>query len=413
MPHWRISEALPSVLGCFDLVIIDEASQSDFSALPALLRAEKVLIVGDDKQVSPEGIGLEEEKIRVLMARCLESQVELFRSQMTPERSIYDLFKVVFAESSTMLKEHFRCVGPIIEYSKREVYNHELKPLRLPKPSERLDPPLIDVFLEDGCRLENKLNHVEARYIVDEIKRICLDPTMSRRTIGVVSLLGNQQALKIWEMLENELGPKIMRRHQIACGDARTFQGKERDIIFLSMVVSKNQVQAATKDSVAQRFNVAASRARDRMYLVRSIQLDQLSLQDRLRRQLLMHFSQPFKRAQLKETDPRGLCETEFEKQLYDRLVEEGFRVTPHVKVGSHCIDLLVEGDNDSFLAIACDGDRANTPETWVEEMRSQRLLERMGWQFWRCFASLFVRNCTTVFADLKATLAQQGITPK
>ena len=38
MPHWRVSEALPSHLGSFDLVIIDEASQSDFSALPALLK---------------------------------------------------------------------------------------------------------------------------------------------------------------------------------------------------------------------------------------------------------------------------------------------------------------------------------------------------------------------------------------
>jgi len=35
------------------LVIVDEASQSDLWALPALLRAKKLLIVGDNKQVSP------------------------------------------------------------------------------------------------------------------------------------------------------------------------------------------------------------------------------------------------------------------------------------------------------------------------------------------------------------------------
>ena len=59
MPHYRVCESLPPSFGCFDLVIIDEASQSDLSALPALLRAKKVLVVGDDKQVSPEGVGLE------------------------------------------------------------------------------------------------------------------------------------------------------------------------------------------------------------------------------------------------------------------------------------------------------------------------------------------------------------------
>ena len=33
MPHYRVSESLPPELGCFDLVIIDEASQSDLTAL--------------------------------------------------------------------------------------------------------------------------------------------------------------------------------------------------------------------------------------------------------------------------------------------------------------------------------------------------------------------------------------------
>ena len=115
-----------------DRVIIDEASQSDLTALPALLRAKKVLIVGDDQQVSPEGVGLEEDKIRSLMNQFLGNQVDLYRPQMSPDKSIYDLFKVVFAQGQIMLREHFRCVGPTIEYSKREFYNHQLQPLRIP-----------------------------------------------------------------------------------------------------------------------------------------------------------------------------------------------------------------------------------------------------------------------------------------
>jgi hypothetical protein len=53
MPTWRVAEQLPATLGAFDLVILDEASQSDVTELPALLRGNKVLIVGDDRQVSP------------------------------------------------------------------------------------------------------------------------------------------------------------------------------------------------------------------------------------------------------------------------------------------------------------------------------------------------------------------------
>ena len=312
MPHYRVSESLPSQFGCFDLVIIDEASQSDLSALPSILRAKKLLIVGDDKQVSPDAAFLEEEKIGRLMSRFLADQVQTYRPQMSPDCSIYDLFKVVFAKSAVMLKEHFRSVGPIIEYSKREFYNHELRPLRIPKTSERLDPPLVDVLLEDGYR-KGDINLPEARYIVDEIKAIVEDPAMAHRSIGVVSLIGDKQSLAIWDRLTDEVGMEIMERHRIACGDARTFQGKERDIMFLSMVSAPNEVGAPlSRDAFRQRFNVAASRARDRMYLVRSVEVDRLSKADQLRRSLILHFATPYVQDEARVTDLRSLCESPF-----------------------------------------------------------------------------------------------------
>jgi very-short-patch-repair endonuclease len=412
MAHYRVSESLPAELGCFDLVVIDEASQSDLTALPSLLRAQKVLIVGDDKQVSPEGVGLEEAKILSLMNRFLGSQVETYRPQMSPERSIYDLFKVVFATSMVMLKEHFRCVGPIIEYSKREFYNHELRPLRVPKASERLDPPLIDVLVEDGYR-SGDVNRPEARFIVDEIKAIVGDPNMGGRSIGVVSLLADKQGLLIWERLTDELGPEVMQHHRIACGDARTFQGKERDIMFLSMVSAPNEVGAPlSRDTFAQRFNVAASRARDRMYLVRSVELEHLREADRFRRSLIGHFAAPFAQDEIRVEDLRKLCESPFEREMYDELTQRGYWVTPQVKVGQYRIDMVVEGHNDARLAVECDGDKYHGADKWADDMQRQRVLERAGWVFWRCFASTFIRRRKEMLDDLLETLAGRGIEP-
>jgi very-short-patch-repair endonuclease len=412
MAHYRVSESLPAELGSFDLVIIDEASQSDLTALPSLLRAKKVLIVGDDKQVSPEGVGLEEEKIRSLMSRFLRSQVETYRPQMSPERSIYDLFKVVFARSSVMLREHFRCVGPIIEYSKREFYNHELRPLRMPKISERLDPPLVDVVVQDGHR-KGDVNLPEARFIVAEIKAIVGDPSMAGRSIGVVSLLANKQALLIWKWLEDEIGTELMQRHRIECGDARTFQGKERDIMFLSMVSAPNEVGAPmVRDTFAQRFNVAASRARDRMYLVRSVDPEQLSRADRLRQGLIAHFATPFAQDEVRVENLRALCESPFETEMYDELTQRGYWVTPQVRVGHYRIDMVVEGHNDARLAVECDGDRYHGADTWFDDMRRQRVLERAGWIFWRCFASAFIRRRNEMIDDLVKTLKERGIEP-
>jgi very-short-patch-repair endonuclease len=412
MPHYRVSESLPPELGCFDLVIIDEASQSDLTALPSLLRAKKALIVGDDKQVSPEGVGLEEEKIRSLMSRFLADQVETFRPQMSPDRSVYDLFKVVFAKGAVMLKEHFRCVRPIIEYSKREFYNHELRPLRLPRSSERLDPPLIDVLVEDGYR-SGDINLPEAQFIVAEIKTIIEDPHMERLTIGVVSLLGDKQAFEIWERLTEELGPETIRRHQIACGDARTFQGKERNIMFLSMVSAPNNLGAPlTRDLFEQRFNVAASRAKDRMYLVRSVTPDNLSNADRLRRGLIAHFAAPLAQDEARVEHMRNLCESPFEREVYDELTQRGYCVTPQVNVGQHRIDMVVEGANDARMAIECDGDKYHGPDKWEDDMQRQRVLERAGWIFWRCFASVFIRRREEVLTELLHALAERGIEP-
>lgn len=412
MPHYRVSESLPAELGCFDLVVIDEASQSDLTALPSLLRAKKVLIVGDDKQVSPEGVGLEEEKVRSLMSRFLGNQVETYRPQMSPERSIYDLLKVVFAKSAVMLKEHFRCVGPIIEYSKREFYDHQLRPLRVPRASERLDPPLIDVLVTDGYR-KGDVNLPEAHFIVDEIKAIVCDPNMEGRSIGVISLLADKQAMLIWERLTDELGPEVIERHRIACGDARTFQGKERDIVFLSMVSAPNDVGAPlSRDTFAQRFNVAASRARDRMYLVRSVETGHLSGADRLRRSLISHFAAPFAQDERRVESLRELCESPFERDIYDELTSRGFWVTPQVTVGQYRIDMVVEGHNDARLAIECDGDKYHGIEKWADDMQRQRVLERAGWVFWRCFASTFIRRRKDTLGDLMKTLAERGIEP-
>jgi very-short-patch-repair endonuclease len=411
MPHYRVSESLPAQLDCFDLVVIDEASQSDLSALPALLRGRKLLIVGDDRQVSPDGVGFEEERVKALMQRHLAEQVPLYRAQMSPERSIYDLARVVFAHSGVMLREHFRCVPAIIEYSKREFYDHALQPLRLPRASERLDPPLVDVLIE-GAQRTGAVNPAEADFIVGEIRRLIADPRFARRTIGVVSLLGEEQALRIWERLAEELGALALQRHNVACGDARAFQGRERDVMFLSMVSAPNDLGAPlSRDIFAQRFNVAASRARDRMYLVRSVGLEHLSEADRLRRGLIAHFARPFGERGA-AADPRDACESGLERALYDWLVRRGYRVTPQAQVGAWRIDLVVEGGNDARLGVECDGDKDHLPEQWTEDIRRQRALERVGWMFWRCFAATFVRRPDAVLRDLAAALSEAGIEP-
>lgn len=309
------------------------------------------------------------------------------------------------------VKEHFRCVAPIIEYSKAQFYSHQLIPLRLPSASERLDPPLIDIFVEDGYR-RGKINPPEVDCIVDAIGRIADDPAMQHRSIGVTTLLGQEQAVSILTAIEQVLGSEIMLRHDIRVGEPVSFQGDERDIMFISLVADHDS-SGLSGVGYEQRFNVGGSRTRDRMVLVRSVEIEDLRASDKLRRSLIEHFHAPFAGDTAPVADRRARCESPFETEMYDLLVKRGYRVDTQVPVGTKRIDLVVEGGKDQRLAIECDGDRYHGPEQWPDDMARQRMLERAGWTVWRCFASRFVRERRTVIEELVSLLTARGIEPE
>jgi len=409
MPTWRVSESLPSIFGGFDLVIIDEASQSDISTLPVIMRAKKLLVVGDDKQVSPTGAFIKEEKILQLRHNFLRDQP--FGELLVPGTSIYDLASAIFPSQRIVLTEHFRCVEPIIRFS-MQFYNEMLIPLRIPKMSERLDPPLIDVYVPYGKRDERKkINNAEVEAIVEEIKLIVENPQYANRSIGVISLIGAQQAHAIQEALLQEIGEGAYIRHNISCGDSAVFQGKEKDIIFLSMVVGVKQGAAMTKRESEQRFNVALSRARDRMYLYRSITEADLLNEADLRLKTIKHFQNPMPQRQ--EADNLlDLCDSGFERDVFRKLIDLDYCVTPQVKVGPFSIDLVVEGENDKRLAIELDGDKYHPPEKWKDDFSRQRTMERVGWVFWRCWGSTYSIDPDGCIGDLVNTLTSMGINP-
>ena len=378
MPSWRISESLPATLGSFDLVIFDEASQSDIAALPALLRAKKVLIVGDDKQVSPTAAFIEEQRLRSLRMHYLDGQP--FGALLLPGNSLYELALACYPGRRIMLREHFRCVEPIIRFS-FQFYTDEIVPVRVPKASERLSPPLIDVHVVEGLKDKSNRNLGEAKAIVEEIARIVDDPAMASRTIGVISLIGAKQAQLIQAMLLERIGEEAYVRHDIACGDSAVFQGKERDIVLLSMVECPQTCTSKTALPFQQRFNVALSRARDREYLFRSVTEEMLKPDD-LKAKVLRHFKNPMAGRMMPAGDLMSLCQSGFERDVLARLLALGYRVQPQVKVGPFSIDLVVEGRDDRRLAIELDGDQYHGAERWADDLARQRVMERVGWRF-------------------------------
>ncbi len=202
-----------------------------------------------------------------------------------------------------------------------------------------------------------------------------------------------------------------MVRHRITCGDSATFQGDERDIVFLSMIADRKRKQSQTAQQYEQRFNVALSRARDRMVLVRSVAESDLNPSD-LKARVIRHFAEPMPTSDRVGNSLVDRCQSDFERDLFAILFKRGYRVTPQVGSEGFSIDMVVEGESGRRLAVECDGDQYHGPEKWADDMRRQRILERVGWRFWRCFGSDYSLNREGVLDDLFHTLDRMDIKP-
>ncbi|WP_282943664.1 AAA domain-containing protein [Paenibacillus sp. RC67] len=408
MPIQKVIENMQLTDQSFDVAIIDESSQSNIFALSVLLRAKKVIVVGDDNQISPESFDNISD-VSDLMNRYLIGIPHHRRYEL--KTSLFDLASQMFG-SKIVLKEHFRCVPEIIQFSNDLMYGGSMDPLRLPSVSERMEPAILAIHVSEGYRKDGAkaLNQPEAEALVQCIKECIANPRYARKSMGVISLQANDQAKLIEDLLRDQIGAEEMANRNITCGDAYNFQGDERDIIFLSMVAAPNRrTTALTKRSDQQRFNVAASRARDQMILFHSVKLNDLN-SDCMRYRLLEYCQNPGRT--IKEFEEvQHEFDSQFEQDVFKLISSRGYRVIPQYKVGTYgrIIDLVIEGLR-SRLAVECDGDKWHGIDAWEADMDRQRILERVGWRFWRVRGSTFYRDRAKAMEPLWQLLDEMEI---
>ena len=265
MPLSRVYESFDPRTTKFDVVIIDEASQSDVTALAALYLARTHVVVGDKEQVTPDAIGQRADDVQRLIATDLQDvpNNHLYDGQT----SIYDLAEASFG-GTVALREHFRCVPEIIQFSNHLSYNNTIRALREPY-SSNVGPAVVPQRVNGYRESRTKTNEVEAEEITSLVAACLDDPGYVENEIGeptsfgVISLLGDEQAYLIETMLRQRLPLDVFATHRLLCGNAAQFQGDERDVVFLSMVDGPPHDgklsfrDAGPKDLYKKRYNVA------------------------------------------------------------------------------------------------------------------------------------------------------------
>lgn len=432
MPMHKVAEVTEIAPEAFDVVILDEASQSGPEAIFLQYIGKKIVVVGDDKQISPDNVGVDREGLYSIHQRYLG---DIPRSDIIgPDNSFFDIADVRYG-GRIRLREHFRCMPEIIQFSNNLCYSSEpLIPLKQ-FGTNRITPTVSAVHIQGGYLSGSdtrKINSVEAEAIVNKIEELVKNPRYKGKTFGVISLLGEWQAKEIEKLLINKIGAEEIEEREIVCGDAYAFQGDERDVMFLSLVSAFEEgkrIGALTKEKDKRRFNVAASRAKEQMFLFHSVTLNDLN-PECMRYKILDYCMQPkidqidvdgvditsikvlHTTADKSIVKPPAPFDSWFEVDIFLKIQERGFRVIPQYEVNGRRIDLVVEGMSGR-LAVECDGDRWHGPDQYDLDMARQRDLERCGWVFYRIRGSEYAYNPVGTLGGLWASLDKMGITPR
>ncbi|XKK40095.1 DUF559 domain-containing protein [Nocardiopsis sp. ARC36] len=258
---------------------------------------------------------------------------------------------------------------------------------------------------------------------MEQVAACCDDPSYEGRTMGVVVLQSGAQQDLIEDLLSDRLPLEERARRKLRVGNPAAFQGDERDIMFLSAVYAPYDTDGEPRraapyssEGSQQAVNVAASRARDQVWLFHSFALNDLGPTD-LRRGYLDYLNRP-----VQEQDGTGLGEVPadervepfdslFEQRVYRALRTRGYRVLPQYPAGHYRIDLVVEGGTRR-LAVECDGDAFHNESNADADAARQRELERVGWTFVRIRGSRFFRDPENALQPLWKQLEEMNIEP-
>ena len=384
---------LPFSAGCYDLVVIDEASQCDIaSIIPLLFRAKRAVIIGDSNQLK-HITTMTRQQDREIVAK---HEVDALWSYCI--HSLFDLaIAVGHGDDLVHLRDHHRSHASIIDFSNNEFYNGLLRvatdysKLKFPYGSD--NSVIWKNVVGETIRPQagSAFNQMEIDAVIEQLRELMNSNYAG--TIGVVTPFKRQAELITYYLRErhSRLHDELVRNHDFIAATAHKFQGDERDLILFSPVVSNGAPQGTLNflSSTPNLFNVAITRARASLIVIGNKTFCQNS-----NIHYLAHFANyvdslyantcvtnntmPQLGREYPIVDTTD-CVSDWEKKLYTALYDKGVKTCPQYAVDKYRIDLALM-ENDKKLAIEVGEDEEyNSEQSYAIHLENARLIE-MGW---------------------------------
>lgn len=333
-----LQQVLPLKKHLFDVVIIDEASQCDIaSCLPAIYRGTRAVIVGDPKQLRHVSF--------LSMAAQHSLQRKYGLAQFTEvldyrHQSILDIVADAVGSQSqiSFLNEHYRSMPGLISFSNKHFYQGGLRVMNI-IPEDHAVKGIEHIEVK-GTREESGANPIEVSVIIEGLLRIIISEVELSyelcRSIGILSPFRDQVDY-INEMLLEHLSTADIQKHQVLCGTAHSFQGEERDIMFLSFCLDNQGHSTGFNHlDMADVFNVSVTRAKSRIKLYTSFELNKLNPDSYLRA-----YIDEAKRPQVPKTAATEVHDG-FVNEVREALRKYEFEVKPGYEVADLSLDLAI-----------------------------------------------------------------------
>jgi very-short-patch-repair endonuclease len=407
----------------FDLLLIDEASQIEPAhVLGAIARAEQMVVVGDDRQLSPtplfQGTVAEEagDGEDLQNGSGLQSILGLCAAQAMPQRT---------------LGWHYRNRHPsLIALSNRELYDGRLHVA--PSPLED-DPELGLTFhhVADGVydRGGPGANAIEAEAVARAvIEHAGRRPDLSLG-VGCFSVAQREAILGALERLRRatpDLEPFFEpdRPEPFFVKNVENLQGDERDVMFVSVGYGRDASGdlAMTFGPLAtergeRRLNVLITRARRRLEVFSAITAEDIDLARAGRGvaafKAFLHYAQT---GVLEGAPPTGRAAASlFEEQVAAARAGLGHEVESQIGTAGFFVDLAIrdpERRGRYLLGIECDG-AAWRGARWARDRDRlrQQVLEDRGWIVHRIWSADWYRQPERELGRVQAAIKEARAT--
>ena len=341
------AEYIPLEADLFDLVIIDEASQVSIAqALPAILRAKKMVVMGDRKQYSNVKTSTASKELNRgyfnIVRQEFEQAIAVGNIDLMTRfgsfditNSVLDFFDMV-SNFTIQLRKHFRGYPEMISFSSEYFYDEYLQVLKIRgKPIEQV---LEFIEVDDFERLETtkNANEQEAEIIIDELNKL-IDSEENPPSVGIITPFSAQQKFLSNKINDHPNAVRFQKKLKLAIFTFDSCQGEERDIIMYSMVANHQEdklnhifpldVRGVSEDEIDgkirfQRLNVGFSRGKEKLVFILSKPLKDFKGSIG---QTLKHYKEIFDKAKDAPTEDDVDENSPMEKKLLNWIKQTGF----------------------------------------------------------------------------------------